>query len=502
MSSRRITASLIVVAVAAAAIGTFVFLHRRVDARTAPASVSPPQTSSTAASVTPRASIDIDMRRQQLIGVRTVAAERRTLEHTIRALGTVKYDETRQTDINVKLDGWIRDLFVDYTGQPVRRGQPLFTLYSPQLLAAENEYVLALQTRDQLQRSPVPETHERAESLVAAARQRLALWDVPEDELAAVEREKKPRGVMTIASPANGFVADKQAIRGMHVTPGQTLYKVADVATVWVEADVYEADIAAVHVGQTAAVTVDAYPGEKYLGRVVYIYPYMDQQTRTNKVRYAFTNSKGHLKPGMFANVEINAGSGEGVIVPTDAVLDSGRERIVFVASGEGRFEPRNVKVGLRTPDGVEIVDGVGEGELVAASAAFFLDSESQLRGSLQSYASQRQAPADTGAPALAIALRADPSPLQTGQNTFEARVTGESGTPVNGADVTVELLMAAMPAMNMPAIKSEIKLSPAGNGLYRGTGEVLSGGRWDVTVTVTRDAQVIGRKQLTMVTR
>jgi len=186
----------------------------------------------------PRGDVAIDPRRQQLIGVRTAPVTREAMQHTLRTVGTVRYDETSLADVNLRLEGWIRDLYVDYTGQPIQRGQPLFTLYSPDLLATQHEYLLALKTRDQMQGSVIPEARERAEQLVASARQRLALWSLPDEELRALEEKRQAPEVVVFRSPASGFVIEKQALRGMHVMPGQTLYKVANLSVVWVEAEV------------------------------------------------------------------------------------------------------------------------------------------------------------------------------------------------------------------------------------------------------------------------
>ena len=345
--SRRALAAILLVACAAGA-AAYALRSRIFGPRsTTPAAASLPP-AAVPATETPRAAVDIDPRRQQMIGVRTIEAKRQPLSQSIRTVGVVKYDETRQADVNVKVEGWIRELFVDYTGQPVQRGQPLFTLYSPQVLTAESEYLLALKSRDQMQSSQIADARERADQLVTAARQRLSLWDVSAQDLAALDRDREPRSTITVHSPAAGFIVDKQAVQGMHMMPGQTLYKIADVSVVWVEADVYETEMALVRVGQAAAVTLDAFPDDRYLGRVVYIYPYVDEHTRTNKVRYAFANRQGRLKPGMFANVEINVSPGDGIVVPANAVLDSGKEQVVFVAQGSGRFEPRRVKVGRR----------------------------------------------------------------------------------------------------------------------------------------------------------
>lgn len=452
---------------------------------------------------TSRGEVTIDPRRQQLIGVRTVPVKREAVEQTIRAVGQVRYDETRLADINLKLEGWIRELYVDYTGQFVRKGQPLFTLYSPDLLTTENEYLLALKTRDQMQQSVIPDARQRADDLVASARQRLTLWDLPEETIRQLDETRRADSTVVFRAPVDGFVIEKQVLQGQHLMPGQTLYKVADLTTVWVEADVYETELTGIRVGAPATVTVNAYPDEHFNGRVIYVYPYLNESTRTNKVRFEFANRRGRLKPGMYANVELTTrGGGMGLTVPTNAVLDSGKEQIVFVAQGDGVFEPRTVKVGRRLSGAIQILDGLKEGEQVATGAAFFLDSESQLRASLQGY---EAAPAPTmpAAPAGAeITFRTVPDPPKTGENQLEATVKDASGKPVDDAEVTVQFFMPAMPTMNMPAMRSEAKLSPAGNGTYRGTGQVMMAGRWDTTVTVTRGGQRLGTKQLPVVAR
>jgi len=416
---------------------------------------------------TPRGDVTIDPRRQQLINVRTVTAKRSDLAQTIRTVGLVRYDETRQADINVKIDGWIRDLYVNYTGQFVNKGQPLFTLYSPDLLNTQNEYLMALKTREQLQSSQIADARERASALVEASRQRLLLWDLSPEQIRAIEQAGAPQAAVTFRSPATGFVTEKQAIKGAHVMPGQTLYKIADLSVVWVEAAIYETELPLVHMGGRATVTLDAYPDQRFAGRVVYIYPYVDENTRTTKVRYAFPNARGRLKPGMYANVELSAGAGSGVMVPTDAVLDSGKEQVVFVTQGEGYFEPRRVKIGRRLGADVQIVEGVKEGEQVATGATFFLDSESQLRASLQGFEAP---PADAATPStsrqqLDITLSSVPDPVTAGENQFEVTVKDPSGKPVDDAQVAVQFFMAAMPTMNMPAMRNEAKLSPAGGG-------------------------------------
>src|SRR6266545_277718 len=240
-----------------------------------------------------RGPVTIDAQRQQLIGVRTEAVQKAAIAPEIHATGLVRYDETRLAEVNVKVEGYIRDLYVDYTGQPVARGQRLFTFFSPDLVATQNEYLLALRTRAELtatlptQSQPAPqaaEARDYAERLVAAARQRIAQWDLPEEQIRAIEQTRQPQAAVTFLSPAAGVVLEKQAVKGMHVMPGQPLYKIADLGVVWVEADVYEREMSLIRVGMSAVVTLDAYPGETFTGRAIYIYPYVEEQSRTVKV--------------------------------------------------------------------------------------------------------------------------------------------------------------------------------------------------------------------------
>lgn len=453
---------------------------------------------------TSRAEITIDPRRQQLIGVRTVPVERRDLMATVRAVGVVRYDETRLADVNLKLEGWIRDLYVDSTGEFVKAGQPLFTLYSPELVTTQNEYLLALKTRDQLRQSQLADAREHADRLVESARERLALWDLPADQMKKLDETRQAHNAIVFRSPVTGYVIEKQAIQGQHVMPGQSLYKVADLSVVWVEADVYEQELPRLRSGALATVTLDAYPGESFHGKVIFIYPYVTEQTRTVKVRFAFANPGTRLKPGMYANVELATPARMNLVVPSNALLDSGKEQVVFVALGDGYFEPRRVKVGQRFEDAVEILEGLKEGESVATGAAFFLDSESQLRSSLQAYeaAPEIGGSASADRERLSITFRSEPDPPRSGDNQFEAVVKAPDGKPVTDAEVSVLFFMAAMPSMSMPAMRNQVKLTHAGDGVYRGAGQVMMAGRWDVTVNVLRDGQRIGSHQLSVVAR
>jgi RND family efflux transporter MFP subunit len=450
-----------------------------------------------------RGEVVIDPRRQQLIGVRIVPVRRTTISGEVRAPGVVRFDETRQAEITTKIDGWIRDLRADYTGRTITRGEQLFTLYSPALLAAQNEYLLAHRGHASAASAEIETVRDHAERLVQAARERLLRWDLSDADIRALEERGRPADTVPFRSPVSGTIVEKLTVEGMRVTAGQTLFRVADLSVVWVEADVPEQDLASVRIGQSARVTLQGLPEQRLTGRTISVLPTVQEQTRTAKVRIQFANRAGRLKPGMFAEVTLSGPAGGALTVPTDAVLEAGADQLVFVSLGEGRFEPRAVKVGRRTREDVEITTGLKEGEQVATGAAFFLDSESQLRAAVQTYrAPPDQAPSAGSTQRIDIAFRPQPDPPRTGENMFEVVVRDSSGEPVNDAEVSVTFFMAAMPTMNMPAMKNSAKLPPAGNGTYRGAGQVLMAGRWDVTVDVSRGGQRLGSKQFAVGTR
>lgn len=329
------------------------------------------------------ADVKISPKRQQLIGVKMGTVARRTLERTIRAVGKVDYDERKVAHIHTRVDGWIKRLFVDYTGQLVQNHQPMFTIYSPELVATQEEYLLALRAKRSLQDNPFQDVASGSASLLESARRRLLLWEVSEAQIAELERTGKPVMDVAIASHSDGFVIEKKALEGMRVEAGDELYVIADLSDVWVYADIFEYELAPVRVGQEATVTLTAYPGEAFSGKVVYIYPYVEAQTRTARVRVELPNPGWRLKPGMFASVEIRTERGEGLVVPGSAVLDSGERKVVFVDRGEGRFEPREVKLGGRAGEDFEVLQGLSEGERVITSASFLIDSESQIKAAL-----------------------------------------------------------------------------------------------------------------------
>jgi RND family efflux transporter MFP subunit len=335
----------------------------------------------------PPGAVQISPARQQLMGVTTAVADYRPVEKTIRTVGQVAIDETRLANVHVKVNGWIQEVFVDYTWQPVKKGEPLFTIYSPDLLATEQEYLLALRARKALGTSSYLEVSSGSESLLEAARHRLALWDLTEAQIGQLEETGKAQHEITFYAPASGYVMERKAYPNQYVTPDTELYKLVDLARVWVQADVYEFEMPAVSLGQEATMTTESLPGASWKGRLVFVNPEVKTDTRTGTVRMEFPNPELKLKPGMFVNVELHKSFGRQLTVPVDAVLDSGTRQVVFVDLGNGAFAPREVKVGERTQDYLAILSGLRAGERVVTRANFLIDSESNLRQSIEGMA-------------------------------------------------------------------------------------------------------------------
>jgi membrane fusion protein, copper/silver efflux system len=326
--------------------------------------------------------VEVDGARQQLLGIRTAVVERQTIERRIRTVGIVQADETRTSHVHVKFEGFIEKIFVNFTGRAVRKGQPLFEIFSRDLLAAQQEYLAAREAVRRVPPAAGDAVRGAAEQLATAARERLRLFDVPPSVLATLDRTGVAQRAITIASPQAGTVVEKQAIEGLAVTPMMALYVVADLARVWVVADVYERDMAQVKLGDAAMLRLEALPGRAFDGKVSFISPTVDETTRTAKVRFEFPNRQGVLRPGMYATAEIaSRGVVAGLTVPADAVVDTGERKIVFVAAGPGRFEPRQIATGAAVEGRYEVLEGLKEGEAVAITGQFLLDSESRIRG-------------------------------------------------------------------------------------------------------------------------
>ena len=329
-------------------------------------------------------SIKITPERQQWIGVKTGVVDYHPVEKVIRTVGLVDYDEKRIAQIHTRISGWIEDLFVDYTGKLVRKGEPLLTIYSPELVSTQEEYLLALKGRAELVDSPFSNVSLGAQTLLDATRRRLLLWDISEDQIHALGRTGKPQTTMTLHSPIDGFVLDKGAFEGKYVKPDEDLYVIADLSVVWVYADIYEYEIPFVHLGQEAKVGLSYLPGEEFVGKVDYIYPYMEEKTRTVKVRLVFDNPGWTLKPKMYGNVRIKVDLGEQLTVPDDAIMDTGTRQVVFLYREDGTFEPREVKLGYKVENQYALLSGLEPGDRIMMSANFLIDSESKLRAATQ----------------------------------------------------------------------------------------------------------------------
>jgi Cu(I)/Ag(I) efflux system membrane fusion protein len=336
----------------------------------------PYEVEETAPAVSGRVAVRISPERQQLIGVRTTVLKFQPITRTIRAVGRVAYAEPRVKLISLKFDGWIERLYVDRSGMLVRKGQPLFDIYSPDLVAAEQEYLLAVRARNTL--------GEAGESVLKSARERLRLWDIGDKEVEALERTGEVRRTLSLFSPDSGFVVEKRVLEGQRITAGEELFKIADLSRVWVLGDVYEYELPFIKNGQDVAMTLTSFPGREFRGTIAFIYPYLNPATRTNTIRVDVANPGFMLKPEMYANLSIREDLGRRLAVPADAIISSGQETFAFVDKGGGYLEPRRVKLGVKGTDVYEVLSGLAEGERVVTSANFLIDSESSLKAALE----------------------------------------------------------------------------------------------------------------------
>lgn len=329
------------------------------------------------------APIDVDPEGLQLAGVRTAVAERGKLERTIRAVGIVRPDETRVRHVHTKISGWIDKLIVNFTGESVKKGSPILSLYSQELLATQEEYLRARDAATSLEKSGLSAAKEQASSMLESARRRLELFDVPTGLITELDKTGVPRRTVTLLAPASGIVTGKQIFEGQQVEPGMELFTISDLSRVWIEADLYENEANSVHVGDKAKISLAYGQQPDMNGSVKYVYPFLNPETRTLRIRFEFPNPDLALKLEAFVNVEIPVAASEGVIVPDSAIMDTGLRQIVFVNTSGGHFEPRQIRVGIRADGKAQILSGVQAGEHVAVKANFLLDSESRLRAAI-----------------------------------------------------------------------------------------------------------------------
>ena len=470
---------------------------------------------------------------RQLIGVRSAPAAYASLEEEIRTVGTVNYDERGFTQVTLKISGWVREVFVDSIGRPVRKGEPLFTIYSPDLLTTQDEYLLAVKTQAQLAASPLADAKANAAALVVSARERLRLWDVTDSQIAALERRGQAEPVLTVYAPSSGIVLKREALPGKYVEPGTTLYEIADLSTVWIYADIYESEVMATKLGQPASVTFAAYPGETFRGTVAYIYPALNTEARTVRVRLELPNLGLKLKPGMFGNVILQTDAVKTLVVPKEAVLETGLRQLVFMDRGQGRYEPASVKLGRRSQDYVEVMEGLTEGERIVTSANFLLDAESKLTsassmqammgrigmadwqmrgaheakmegmegmdmGSMKGMEGMKgmkgmdgmagmegvKGPSVTETrqvAGLSLTLTTVPEKPKAGEVLLKLKLTDQAGQPATNAQVVFVYTMP-MPGMT----DSKVTAHHTKEGLYEGKVMFGMGGTWVVTVNVT----------------
>ena len=326
--------------------------------------------------------VEIPLEKQQLIGVKTAQVSARPLEKIIRTVGRIEYDERKLATINTRYEGYIEKLHADYAGRYVKKGDPLAEIYSPELYATQQEFLNLLNWSKSRKSDDMGLMLSKdAGTILQASKQRLKLWDITDDQIEAISVAGKPIRTLTIYSPVSGYIMQKMAVQGMRVMPGEKLFDIADLSTVWVISDIYEYELPLIKVGQTANITLSYFPGKVFLSKIDYVYPALSGETRTAKVRFSIPNPGGQLKPQMYTNVEIKIGLGKKLAIPDDAVIDTGIRQVVYVDKGNGYFEPREVKTGLRAEGVVEITGGLKAGEKIATSANFLIDSEAKLKG-------------------------------------------------------------------------------------------------------------------------
>jgi Cu(I)/Ag(I) efflux system membrane fusion protein len=321
-----------------------------------------------------RIQVKISAQRQQLIGIRTAPVRSQSIHKLIKAVGRVDYAEPNISIVNLKFDGWVEKLAVNSTGRAVRKGEPLFDIYSPELVTAQQEYLIALKAGA---------SFGDASSILKSAREKLRLWGFTDQQAEELGRTGEFKKTVTVYSPGSGIVLEKDVVQGQKVMAGEALFKIADLSRVWILGEIYEYELPFISNGQAVKVSLSYYPGESFEGKITYIYPYLKAETRTNQVRIEVANPGLKLKPEMFADIEIHVDYGTRLTVPADAVLDAGGTKIVFVAKGDGYFEPREVNLGVKGQDVYEVLGGLSDGENVVTSANFLIDSESSLKAAL-----------------------------------------------------------------------------------------------------------------------
>lgn len=447
------------------------------------------------------APVQLSPQRLQEIGVTTATVELKDVHDDMNVPGNVDVDEQKLSYVQTRFPGWIQDVSANATYQYVHKGQRLFTVYSPELVSSEQEYLLAKKN----QKAFAPDSHGMAVQegnwLLQAAEERLRQFGVPAQAITDLEQSGKVQRNIAIDSQVSGYIIERNALPNAYVQPETKLYTIADLSMVWVYANVFQNDVGRLKPGDSAQVTVDAYPGRNFNGRIDQILPQVDPATRTVRVRLVFRNPGVLLKPGMYVNVAISVPMGRHLVVPSSAVLQAGSRAIAFIDHGNGSLEPRTIEVGPELDDSVIVLSGLKAGEKVVSSANFLVDSEAQLQAAMGAFAPLAPQAAAGAAPVqqMQIEVSTEPSPPRKGANMVRVKLTGSDGKPASGLQVTATFLMPAMPAMGMAAQNAAAALADKGNGLYEAPLQLPSGGTWKTSITVTRADQTVATKQLSL---
>ncbi len=506
----------VVVSIGLAGALSFALLHRAPAAPAATPSQDPvvargpdasskplPQGSDVAVGAEPAlATVQLSPQRLQEIGVTTATVQRKNVNDTLTAPGNVTMDEERLSYAQVRFPGWIQQVFANATYQYVRKGERLFTIYSPDLVSSQQEYLLARQNQNTFAPSAQDMAAQESGWMMRAAQERMRQFDVPQQTITDLEQSGQVQRNVVITSPASGYIIERTALPNAYVQPDTKLYTIADLSTVWVYANVFQNDVGRLKPGDMAQVTVDAYPGRHFNGRIDQILPEVDPTTRTVRVRLVFRNPGIELKPGMYVNVAISVPLGQQLVIPASAVLQSGSQAIAFLDHGNGVLEARVITLGLQLDDSVMVLGGLKAGDRVVNSANFLVDSEAQLQAAMGAFSPLPQ-PAAGSVSAVATQIQIDlstqPSPPRKGTNTVRVKLSGTDGKPVTGAQVSVTFVIPAMPAMGMAAQHAAATLTDKGNGDYEGAAQLPSGGTWTTAVTVQRGGKTIAAKQLSL---
>jgi len=436
--------------------------------------------------------------RQQLIGLKFTTVRQKELVDSISTTGTVENDERSTSYVQTRFTGWIRRVLADQTWQYVKQGEPIFTIFSPDLVSAENEYLLAARQSKTLANSSIDGVAADAASTVAASLERLKLFGVPASEIRRLRREGNARDEIAIVAPASGYIVDRQAFPNMYAEPSMRLFTIANLSKVWVYAAVFQNQLAQISTGDAATITVDGYPQHEFDGKIDFIWAALDPTTRTAKVRINLPNPEGALKIGMFVNVNLKHRVGRGLLVSDSSVLQTGLHNIAFVDRGDGYLEPRELELGPHLGGGLVVRKGLVDGDRIVSSANFLVDSESQLQAAVGAYAPP---PPGVGAAvqenhSATIEMKTAPNPPQRGTNNLTLVLRDSFGAPIDGASVSVVFYMPAMPAMGMAAMRRVATATGSSNGTYRATINLDSGGGWQVSVSASKGGQQVATLQ------